>query len=444
MAKFVIDAAIAAIMADLDVSVADFKNMRKWYKTAFGKATTLDDDDIRYVMAAAKDDHDHDGWAKAMKDHETALATAAALPDEEEGAGEEDGEEADTTDATVAAGVSARKVDSGIAAIADKLAGDAAFMAELTGMVVKKEQSEVGCIPVMWQMVRVLGVEQMNAFPRGNSKPEDVKGTNRPSDHYERKATIDGKRRKIKGRVLYDLADELPVIKAHLAAIEKAKHDKNTTKKMGVSEYGDIIGYNKGRVNYYRGYVVKAIDCYHNLTAIEGMTKVEAMLKTEDDNDNKLMPGREPFKVQSTDTKKERDKCTSLTVTQFLSLKPDVAIANGGTYDALIDTMDRSGNAGSGEEDAIENYQEFEAVTLRWLTYLNGPSGYETAKLWLKRNPAKRGAMLLTLQDVSDNAEGLLADYTTELATLQKTAGKKTPAIVAKVQAAAAGTQPAA
>lgn len=153
----------------------------------------------------------------------------------------------------------------------------------------------------------------------------------------------------------------------------------------------------KGELNTSRNAVNNAFELLFQIRAVNELAGVEAspiMALTKDGtvSDTEVENTRTPMLVTTTQDKRKAIDTVRLSISSFKKLKPAVAKENGGTYEALMNTVKR-GTKGDGTEetggnkpDLINTVDKFQARTTDYHDYLD--------KVWSAKDKAEYQELL--------------------------------------------------
>lgn len=306
--------------------------------------------------------------------------------------------------------VSADKSHATARQIADQIAEDEGALSWIDSTIDAKETQAVSPVNLYLAFVDVLGKDVLNGTPIPGTpmKYKDADGVehivNNP-DQYE--ASKEGTTGTVKRYFWNDVADGLPQGKrindALAAATEKKKTDERAY-QLDKAKY-------EAQRSTLRRLVKQAGGLHHQITAVGGYEGAEFDWVREEDGS--IARTNKPITVESTT---DRKKFAYFTVQQFLSLDVQEASttdnpeskAKAGSYARLMETSNRGGNqGGGGDEDAIEDFDEFSARAATLLNWLETDSGHTTVQRRVKKMDT---ALIHTLDTIHILLDGILAE----------------------------------
>jgi hypothetical protein len=263
----------------------------------------------------------------------------------------------------------------------------ASVVDEIATLTRKKEDIARGALLVLFAVQAWLG-DKVSDLPRPGTKQSNK--DNNPEFCFEEKSTANGGTRKMEtscyaamfrnmpgadgGKALTEQYDEVMKAfqgkadaKAELTAIGKPTLLRMRNRLRSAISNGVTLLRN-------------ALKVQHAIWDIQALEHVDLEFATETNAKGESVVCRtEPFTVFST-VKGERDKIRPLSVPTLLRLSPEKAKENGGTFTALMNTLNREGDTSKSFLPPIENVGQFEQVIAELAAFLTTEGGEQNIK----------------------------------------------------------------
>jgi hypothetical protein len=307
--------------------VSELAEYRKFFHAAEGRELDLDDVQLRTAILMQDDDRSEEEWVEIFKAHEKL---------------DEDEEILETSTPSVSA-VTAEKLSAW--KLAEKIADDPELDRAAKAFVKAVEITKMAPALFGAFLQRHYSKEELAAMPMPGSRKTDKDGrfvTNNP-DYYSHK--IGGEN--VKGSWWQDFVARLHFGAELFERKQKLEHWRSDEgRKDAPQEYkGDStkIALELDKIKRRIGSLVRAmrrayliVDQFQKIRDL--LPRVEADYIWDDDERTKVTEAEKCIIIMS---KARAGKMEFLTVTQFISLDPAKALANGGTYEALVETLSR-------------------------------------------------------------------------------------------------------
>ena len=266
-------------------------------------------------------------------------------------------------------------------------------MTELAGMVSEATQADMSVIMAAKEdvvrgplvigndLADDLGPERMAVFPIVDSFNEDGKPPvwSNPDQYSIAKSMANGGSRQVKAWHTKDFADKTAQgieIDAAIAACTAKISDQLVTGAAKV-EAKKERGYWQGRKSVNRNTYRRAIAWWQQTEAFKTLPLISVKVLTDnvlDDNGHPVMNPETKLPETEITTSKmaikvwekaDPENYVVVTLTTFLSFDPALALANGGTLQAVVDTAEREGSGGTTKGATALAFKDVELACAR-------------------------------------------------------------------------------
>lgn len=235
---------------------------------------------------------------------------------------------------------------------------DAGFTAAIDTITYAKETVVSGAIMIEQELRRVFSKEDLASFPIPDSVNSAESPTNNPDKYKAPTPTKDGTVRNSPRSFYNDLFEEMPSgknIRKQLTGISAAINETNEApaeyKRMSKGERKAEQALWQGRVITGRNLIKRAMKLLLQWDRIKSelpKVAIQYVVKTDKDGNESVIRSPKPIMVYDPANPVDMNVYS---VTSFLSFKPDVALAKGGTVKDLWETAGRQGGEGQGDEN---------------------------------------------------------------------------------------------
>lgn len=235
---------------------------------------------------------------------------------------------------------------------------DAEFTEAVDSITRAKETVVSGALVIEQELRRVFSKDDLSSFPIPDSVNSAESPTNNPDKYKAPTPTKDGTVKLSPRSFYFDLFEAMPsgkTIREALDGISQAIAGEASApaiyKRMDKSERKAEQALWQGRLTTGRNLVKRAVKVLLQWDTIKAeMPKVglKYIVKTDKDGNESIAKSPRPIKVFDA---AETDVMDVVSITTFLSYKPAVAVAKGGTVKDLWETTGRQGGEGQGDKD---------------------------------------------------------------------------------------------